>query len=282
MIRLVLNAEDLGLAPALTRRVLDLRARGHVSDVSVLAGGRSFGEAVAGLLAAGATGAGVHLCLVGGERPLAPAHLVPSLLAGGVFRRGWPSVLAAVSAGRIRIAEVEREWEAQVERTLSAGLAATHLDSHQHLHLHPALFPVAVRLARRFRVPFVRAPRADDASRATDGTPAGRLRAHLLSLLGGRGRRLLSEAGLPDPPRVLGLAESGRMTERRLVRLARALGPGDWEVVLHPGEEDDATREDYRWGYAWREEADALASAGFASALSSAGATVASFADLAP
>ncbi len=281
MIRLVLNADDLGLAPALTRRVLDLRVRGLVSDASLLAGGRAAQQAVDGLAAAGVREAGIHLCLVGGERPVAPPESVPSLLSGGVFRPHWSRVLAALGAGRIRIAEVEREWEAQVRFVGAAGLSVTHLDSHQHLHLHPKLFPVAVRLARAFRVPFVRAPRGDDAA-AGGGGPAGRLRARLLALLGGRGRRLLAAAGLPEPPRVLGLAEAGRMTERRLSDLIADLGPGDYEVVLHPGEEDDLTRAHYRWGYSWSEEAAALSSEATTAAVHRAGADIVSFAALRP
>jgi predicted glycoside hydrolase/deacetylase ChbG (UPF0249 family) len=275
--RLVLNADDLGLAPALTRRVLSLRSGGFVSDTSVLASGRSFREAAAGLLAAGVRSAGVHLCLVGGESPLSAPASVPSLLGkGGVFRPAWPAVLAALTAGRIRVAEVEREWEAQVARVAGAGLAVTHLDSHQHLHLHPALFPVAVRLARRFGVPFVRAPRADDPA-SDSAPPAGRLRARLLARLGARGRKALDAAGLPEPPRTLGLAEAGRMTADCLGRVLAGLADGDYEIVLHPGEEDETTRARYAWGYAWREEADAVESA----ALASRGVTVVDFAELA-
>jgi predicted glycoside hydrolase/deacetylase ChbG (UPF0249 family) len=278
VIRLVLNADDLGLAPALTRRVLALRAGGGVSDTSVLAAGRSFPEAAAGLLAAGVGSAGVHLCLVGGESPLSPPASIPSLLAGGVFRPAWPHVLAALTAGSIRVAEVEREWEAQVARVAASGLTVTHLDSHQHLHLHPALFPVAVRVAKRFAVPYVRAPRTDDPASASASAP-GRLRARLLAALGNRGRKALEAAGLPEPPRVLGLAEAGRMTKERLDRVLGSLPDGDYEVVLHPGEEDEATRERYAWGYAWREEADALEAA--AEGLAARGIAVVDFAALA-
>ena len=281
MIRVVLNADDLGLAPALTRRVLDLRARGLVSDVSLLAAGRAAREAMETLRAGEAAQAGVHLCLVGRERPLAPPASVPSLLSGGVFRAHWSGVAAALAAGRIRVTEVEREWEAQVAHVAEAGIAVTHLDSHQHLHLHPKLFPVAVRIAQRFRVPFLRAPLADDLEAADVPFPA-RARARLLGFLGGRGRSLLERAGLPGPPRVLGLAEAGRMSSERLARLLGGLSGGDYEVVLHPGEEDDVTRTTYRWGFRWSEEADALSSPAVAAAARAAGIAIVGFAALSP
>ena len=271
MTRLVLNADDFGLAPAHSRRIAALRAKGLLTDTSLLANGISFEAAVADLRRAGLSESGVHLCLTGGELPVCAPRDIPSLLTGLVFRPHWFRVLAALAAGRIRRAEVEREWEAQIARAAGAGLTVTHLDSHQNLHLHPLLFPVAVALARRFRVPFVRAPRADDPPARPDAPPPSRLRARLLALLGSRGRRLLDEAGLPEPPRVLGLAEAGHMTAARFARAIVNLPEGDYEVALHSGDEDDVTRARYLWGYDWRGEAEALESGAVAAALAARG-----------
>jgi predicted glycoside hydrolase/deacetylase ChbG (UPF0249 family) len=278
--RVVLNADDFGLAPAHARRVAALRAKGLLSDVSLLANGTSFEGALDGLRAAGIFETGVHLCITGGERPVSSPRDIPSLLSGGSFRAHWPGVLLALTAGRIRRAEVEREWEAQIARAAGADLRVTHLDSHQNLHLHPLLFPVALALARRFRVPFVRAPRADDPPGRPDSPPLPRLRARLLALLGGRGRRLLDEAGLPEPPRVLGLAEAGHMTAARFERAIANLPEGDYEVALHAGDEDDVTRARYLWGYDWRGEAEALESGAVSEALAARGIATVSFAAL--
>jgi len=275
--RVILNADDFGLAPAHTRRVAALRANGLLTDVSLLANGTSFDEAALGLRGAGLFETGVHLCITGGERPVSAPLDVPSLLSGASFRTHWPAVLLALTAGRIRSAEVEREWEAQIARAEGAGLRVTHLDSHQNLHLHPFLFPVAVALARRFRVPFVRAPRADDPPARPDAPPLSRLRARVLALLGSRGRKLLDAAGLPEPPRVLGLAEAGHMTAARFANAVANLPEGDYEVALHSGDEDDVTRARYLWGYDWRGEAEALESGAVAAALAARGIAAISF-----
>ena len=277
MTRLVLNADDFGLAPAHARRIAALRAKGLLTDTSLLANGGSFEAAVTDLRRAGLSETGVHLCLTGGETPVCAPRDIPSLLAGPVFRPHWIHVLAALAAGRIRAAEVEREWEAQIGRAAGAGLTITHLDSHQNLHLYPLLFPVAVTLARRFEVPFVRAPRGDDPPAQSDAPPGARLRAGLLARLGRRGRRLLEKAGLPEPPRVLGLAEAGHMTAARFQRAVGDLPEGDYEVALHSGDEDDVTRTRYRWGYAWREESEALESGAIAAALAARGIAAVSF-----
>jgi len=275
--RVILNADDFGLAPAHTRRVAALRAKGLLTDVSLLANGTSFSEASRSLTAAALSETGVHLCITGGERPVSAPRDVPSLLSGVSFRAHWPGVLLALTAGRIRRAEVEREWEAQIARAEGAGLRVTHLDSHQNLHLHPFLFPVAVALALQFRVSFVRAPRADDPPGCPDAPPLSRLRARFLALLGSRGRRLLDEAGLPEPPRVLGLAEAGHMTAARFANAVANLPEGDYEVALHSGDEDDVTRARYLWGYDWRGEAEALESGAVAAALAARGIAAVSF-----
>ena len=272
MTRLVLCADDAGLAGPLSRRIAALLGAGRLTATSLLACGAAFGEAVSALRDSGVSEAGVHLCLVGGETPITSPESVPTLAPGGRFPGAWPAVAARAAAGLVRRAEVEREWEAQVERVRRAGLAVTHLDSHQHLHLLPAFLPVAIGLAKRLGIPFVRAPRGDDPASA--GRPVGaaaRARARLLSAFGASARRALARAGLPEPPRVLGLAEAGRMTLARWESLLATLGEGDFEAVVHPGSADAATRARYAWGYSWDEEADALASPALAERLAERG-----------
>lgn len=282
MTRLVLNADDAGLAPGLSRRIASLLASGRLGGTSLLACGEAFDEAVLALQSAGVGEAGVHLCLVGGETPLSKAQHVSGIAPGGRFPRSWPAVAARVASGLAPVAEVEREWESQVVAVLSTGLRVTHLDAHQHLHLLPRLAPVAVSLARRFDVPFVRAPRGDDSAATAGPGLAGSARSRLLALFGASVRRLLARAGLPEPPRVLGLAEAGRMDLARWRTLLDALPrEGTFEVVLHPGVEDARARLRYPWGYSWEDEAAALEDDGLLETMSARGVARVGFGELA-
>ena len=262
MTRLVLTADDAGLAGPLSRRIAALLASGRLSATSLLACAPDFRAAVDALREAGVTEAGVHLCAVGGEKPLSPASAVPSLAPGGRFPLAWPEVARRAATGLLRPAEVEREWEAQLVAVRETGFRVTHLDSHQHLHLLPSLLPVAISLARRFDVPFVRAPRGDDPAAVASTTGlAGRARARPLSLFGAAARRRMTAAGLPAPPRVLGLAEAGGMTMARWPTLLEAIVEGGtFEVVLHPGADDPSAAARYPWGYEWEAESRALES----------------------
>jgi predicted glycoside hydrolase/deacetylase ChbG (UPF0249 family) len=281
VIRLVLNADDLGLTVPLSDAVVGLRASGVVTDTSLLVCGEAFEPAARALLSHGITTTGIHLCVVGGEAPVSSPADVPSLVRGERFRSGWPSVAAAAAAGRIRVRDVEREWEAQIARTVEAGLTVTHLDSHQHLHLLPTFLPVAIRLARRFGVAFVRAPGTGRFGTAASAGLSASGKARLLAAFGDRARRMLRTVGLPDPPVAIGLAEAGRMTLSRWALLLPSLPPGGtYEVVLHPGTGGGGTASRYRWGYRWDEESEVLRGEGLRALFESAGVRTLSFADL--
>lgn len=49
-----------------------------------------------------------------------------------------------------------RELTRQVEMALDAGVPVSHLDSHQHIHTLPGMFPVLKRVQRRFGIRKVR------------------------------------------------------------------------------------------------------------------------------
>ncbi len=283
MTRLVLCADDAGLAAPLSRRIASLLGAGRLTATSLLACAPAFGEAVAALRAAGVAEAGVHLCAVGGETPLSPPAAVPTLAPGGRFPRAWPEVAVRVGCGLLSVGEVEREWEAQLLAVRNGGFRVTHLDSHQHLHLLPRLLPIAVALARRYGVPFVRAPRGDDpAALGSPASAAGRLRAALLARFGEGARKGISAAGLPDPPRVLGLAEAGQMTLPRWTALVEALPrDGTFEVVLHPGSDDPVAAARTGWGDGWEAESLALESGELATLLASRGIEAVPFSTLA-
>ncbi len=53
-------------------------------------------------------------------------------------------------------ADLRREIESQFARFAASGLPLSHVDSHQHMHVHPTVFPLLVRLARKYQANGVR------------------------------------------------------------------------------------------------------------------------------
>ena len=60
--------------------------------------------------------------------------------------------------------------------------------------------------------------------------------------------------------RAVGVFESGRLTEKRLLRLIRDLREGDNEIVTHPGLDPGSVPQDPDWNYQWEQELAAVLS----------------------
>jgi predicted glycoside hydrolase/deacetylase ChbG (UPF0249 family) len=56
----------------------------------------------------------------------------------------------------VLLAGVVEEWSAQVQRVIDGGLVVSHLDSHEHVHTLPMLFPALKAVQRRFGIRRVR------------------------------------------------------------------------------------------------------------------------------
>ncbi|MBN1967181.1 MAG: ChbG/HpnK family deacetylase [Anaerolineae bacterium] len=154
---LIVNADDFGRSPGITRGILEAHQRGIVTSATVMVNMPDAPDAIqAALETAPDLGLGVHLTLTSG-RPALPPEDVPSLVTpDGTFRSinvlwgdgpGWDG------------ADVARELRAQVERFGAlSGRPPTHLDAHQHAaYLHPDALRALLALAAEYDLP-VRRP----------------------------------------------------------------------------------------------------------------------------
>lgn len=250
--RLVFNADDLGLHPRIDEGIFRAREEGVLTSATVLVTGRTARHAIERATALG-LGLGVHLCLTTHLAPAAKASDVRWVAPGGRFRKNWAELSVAWLSGLVPREEVEREFEAQLARARSMGANIDHLDTHQHLHLLPGLASVVEALAAREGLP-VRWPKERPQLRWF-ARPGPAAKAALLSGLA-RAR--------PTPRahrvRAWGVFESGRFTTTRLVRLLEKLPDGDHEVVMHPGLAPGVVPEDPSWRYDWEAELEALTS----------------------
>jgi hopanoid biosynthesis associated protein HpnK len=251
MRRLIVNADDMGLHPGINAGILRCHREGIVTSASLSPNGVAFEEACGLLKGAPGLDVGVHLTLVD-EVPLSAPGEVASLAPSGRFPRDYAVLFRRLLLGQVREAELEGELLAQVARVRDAGLDVSHLDSHQHVHLHPALLPVVIRVAQRMGVKAIRA--------AVRVTPLAGMKPALIGLFARRGVSRVRKAGLRCPDVFVGLADTGRLDEPRLLRLLGRLPRGTSELVCHPGSGDAAIGAAYPWGFGWDAEVAALTS----------------------
>jgi len=247
MKRLIINADDFGLAPGVNRAIVELQQAGALSSATLMANGPFFSPAVYMAFAQPALAVGCHVVLVDGSPCLRPAE-VPSLvdpLDSSSFRTTVGRFFADLLRGRIREEEIEAEAVAQIRRIQSSGLTVSHIDSHKHVHAFPRVLAPLLRAARQCGVYCVRNPFEPWWSlKAT--RPAGtvrRMQVHVMRTQGRAFSRLTKAHGMMTADGSMGLLATGILDEQVLRSLLKAMPPGTWELVCHPGYSDRALDE---------------------------------------
>ena len=259
MRRLIVNADDFGLHAAVNRGILTAHTEGIVSSASLMAGGAAFDDAVRIAKQCPQLGVGVHLTLVGAS-PLLPVAEVSSLLdEAGDFYGSYPLFIKRFLRGKIRLAEVERELAAQIDRIRMAGIQPSHLDSHQHLHVLPGIGGLVLDLARRFSIRAIRIPAEPVAFIGATPATVGRLVGRGgLTMLANLFRQHAAAAGIRTSDHFFGMLAGGQLTEPAILAILRRLPPGDSELMTHPGFADESLADAFRWDYQWDAERQAL------------------------
>jgi chitin disaccharide deacetylase len=180
-----------------------------------MATGSAFDQAVRMAKAHPSLDIGCHLVLVG-----APGF--PATVA---------KLIQAVALKRIRVYD---ELAAQVRRILDAGLTPTHLDTHKHTHLLPAVLDAVARIAEEFRIPWVRRPFDFPLQPGGIGWEKRAVN-RALGLVRGRVERVLRAHGCRFTDHFSGFQMTGNYDAADLVSLIRALPDGTTEFMCHPG-----------------------------------------------
>jgi predicted glycoside hydrolase/deacetylase ChbG (UPF0249 family) len=189
-------------------------------------------------------GIGVHLNLSDGE-PVAQRELVTTLLNDRGELEGRPeSLLLRLARRSVLLEEVEREWDAQIQKVRDFGVEPTHLDGHRHVQMLPGLFEIALRLAKRHGIAAIRISHEESSLRAALSTGAKQkgavvmkqgVQARGLKLLAPDAREQADRAGIAAADYFCGIAQTGELTREGVLRLVEILPAGTTELMCHPG-----------------------------------------------
>jgi predicted glycoside hydrolase/deacetylase ChbG (UPF0249 family) len=152
---LIINADDLAMSHSENDASLTALDDKLVTAATVMVPAPWFGEVAAYARAHPDADLGLHLTLTAEWQtfrwgPVTPRNLVPSLVGPDGFFYSTTEDFAR----HAKVAEVETEVRAQVERAKAMGLDPTHLDAHMHsLYATPQLFAVLQRVARDYKLP---------------------------------------------------------------------------------------------------------------------------------
>jgi hopanoid biosynthesis associated protein HpnK len=235
--QIILNADDFGRSPAINAAVRQAHRAGALTSASLMVAGDACDEAVALAHALPTLAVGLHLIISGGRAVLRPCQIPRLVDADGCFPDDPLRLGLRYTFDRVARRELAAEIAAQFERFAATGLPLSHVDGHQHLHVHPVVFSLLLPLARRYGASGVRVP-ADDLWLALRHDRRG-IGAKIgwavgLGLVGGWCARRARASGLAVADRVYGVLQSGQMTEGYVVKALGELQAPTAELYFHP------------------------------------------------
>lgn len=241
MKNLIVTADDFGLSLAVNQAVEQAFNEGILTTTSLMAGAPQVNDAVERARRNPELKVGLHVVVARG-RPVLPADTIPDLiesnglLPGNLFLSG---VRIFFLPGVRR--QLEKEIEAQFEAFDAFGLKFDHVNAHNHMHLHPTVFKLILKVGRKYGVRSIRIPYEPllPVWRAGGESIIQRI---FMSLFLGPWIRLLrtriTRAGLSCNDYIFGLFDTGRMDTERVLNLLPCLPDGISEVYFHPAVAD--------------------------------------------
>jgi len=246
---LIVNADDLGWTDGVNRGIADAHRQGLVTSTSLLANGRAFDSALDVARGNPALGVGVHLNLSDGPPTASPENVRGLLNEMNCLEDGPETLLLRIASRSLPLEEIEREWDAQIQKVREAGIHPTHVDGHKHVQMLPGLFEIAVRLAKKHGIRAIRVSHEESRLRAvlaTDGEQKTGVvlkqgvQARGLKLLAPDAREMANRQGLVTTDYFCGIAQTGVLHRTGVERLLESLPDGTTELMCHPGYFDDA------------------------------------------
>ncbi len=239
--RLIVNADDFGLTRGVNRAVGELYAAGVLTSTTLMANGAAFEDAVQVALAHPGLGVGCHVVLTDGI-PVSAPETIPSLMGadGKSFRPTLIEFLRAPLLGRLKMDEVAREAEAQIEKLQRAGIRVTHVDTHKHTHLFPGIARTLLQVAEQCGVRAVRNPFEPEWSlRLGQGSRGRRMAVGAIGLLRPKFDALIRAGHVLTTDGTVAISATGELDAGTLRETLRGLPEtGTYELCCHPGYND--------------------------------------------
>jgi predicted glycoside hydrolase/deacetylase ChbG (UPF0249 family) len=268
--RLIINADDLGISRGVNIGIVEAAAAEVVTSASMIVNLPAFADALDRAVVCPTLSLGLHLNLTVG-RPLTRAPSLTRHDTGEFFT--LPVLVARASLGLLDSSDIARECLAQIDRMTDAGFPPTHLDSHRHVHAHPALFSVVTRAAASRGIFQVRIPRESLRVNARDWRAT--LKKTGLLICAGLSR---GNVGADRAVDFVGVSlQGGKSFATRLFALIPQLRAGTTELMTHPGYADASLAEHDSYTLERVTELRALTSRDFRDLLVRSGVTLTSF-----
>lgn len=244
MKHLILNADDFGYSARVNKAVLRAHCEGVLTSASLMVAEEGFAEAVAMARETPTLGVGLHVVTTLDRALLPPAYVSTLVNQEGRFSGDLFRVGVRYGFSQTAKAQLHQEIKAQFARFAETELPWSHVDGHQHFHLHPTVWDTLLDLCDEHGVHRLRMPHEPLRAHfraGGDGPNLNTVATLFLRALRRRNLRVLrarKTLGGKAPflcDRVYGQLQTGDMNTDYTVKLLDRLEGHTNEIYFHPG-----------------------------------------------
>jgi hopanoid biosynthesis associated protein HpnK len=281
--RVIITGDDFGLALPVNEAIEEAHLRGSLTTASLMVGAKSSKDAAERARNLPSLRVGLHLTLVEGN-PVLPPQSIPDLVdSTGMF----PSHLTRSGFRFFFLPgirnQIEAEIRAQFETFQRTGLLLDHVNAHNHMHLHPTVLRLILKVGKDYGLKAIRLPYEPPLRswRAAGTSPGSRFVSWAflfpwINLM----KAMMRQAGVRYNDFLFGMNDSGAMNLDLALRLVRALPDGVTELCFHPASRRCAEIDCTMPRYMHEDEFKALTSEALIQSLKSLGLQPIAFSDL--
>jgi chitin disaccharide deacetylase len=235
--KIIVTGDDFGLALPVNEAVIEAHRDGILTAASLMVGEKSCEDAVKRARQNPSLRVGLHVTLVEGVPVLNPCEIPDLVNSNGEFstdlvRAGFRFFFLP----KIR-KQLENEIRAQFEAFKKTGLDLDHADAHNHMHLHPTILRLILKVGREYGLKAVRVPYEPPirAWKASGKFLRQRIASWMflspwISLM----KCILHHSHIHYNDYLFGMNDSGAMTEDLMLRFLENLPEGVTEFCFHP------------------------------------------------
>lgn len=280
MKRAIISADDFGLSVEVNEAIENAHRNGVLSTASLMVAGPAVDDAIERAKRNPSLNVGLHLVVIEGAAVLPHTRLPVITQSDGWFSSSQVGLGVDYFFRPEGRAELAAEITAQFEAFQRTGLTLDHANAHKHMHLHPTVASMMIRIGRTYGLRAIRTPLEPIAPLIAAGTYTDTLGDAALRYWTRLLRHQIRSAGMVTNDWCFGLAWSGHMTPDRVSALAAHLPDGVSEIYFHPATHKNDLLQKLMPTYEHVAEYEALCASGFKSGLQHANATLCGWQDI--
>ena len=237
---MIVTGDDFGLSTPVNDAIIKAHEEGILTTTSLMVSAPAAEDAVAYAKSLPKLNVGLHLVLSNGKAT-SPTAEIPALAnANGQLNNNLVRSGVMMFFHSVTKIQLEKEIRAQFEAFRATGLKLDHVNAHNHMHLHPTVFDLIIKIGKEFQITAIRIPNEPSLDSIINGRKdklLRKLRFLFFKPFVSRMKKLCEIHGIKYNDIIYGLNDSGHMNINTLIRIIPHISDGITEIYSHPATE---------------------------------------------